>query len=306
VTEARELVIGGRRLRLTNPDKILWPGSRFTKADLLAYHLQISPVILDHIRARPLTLGRWPDGVEEEGWIQTSCHNHPEWMRTHPVPRQRGTGPGRDYCVIEDEAGLAWLSNLGTIELHPLLSAVPEVERPLVLVVDLDPGPGTGPPDVAAVALEVRAALHDAGLTSLVKTSGARGLHVVVPLARGPSYADTKWFARALAEALARRRPDRVTARMGKAERLGRIFVDWSQNDQHKSTVAAYSLRAMAWPSPSLPITWDEVEAAAVDRLRLRFDAADVPGRLDRLGDLHASASRGAGGQHLPDPSLLE
>jgi bifunctional non-homologous end joining protein LigD len=279
--------VGGRQVRFTNPAKVLWPAAGFTKADLLAYYRAIAPTFVAHIAARPLTLGRWPDGTEALGWLQTTCPHPPGWIPTHPVARQKGSGPGRDYCIVNEEAALVWVVNLGTIEFHGLLSRLPDAERPDTLLFDLDPGDGAGIAECCAVALRLREILAGAGLEAVAKTSGQAGLHVAVPLAAGSAtYSLTKTYARATAAALVADRPDLVVDRMRRSERQGKVFIDWSQNDQHKSTVAPYSLRATPWPLASTPITWEEVEAGAAGRYPLLFDAAAVRRRLDTIGDL--------------------
>lgn len=293
--------VDGRRLRLSNPDKVLWPGTGMTKRGLLDYYLRLMPVILPHIRRRPLTLGRWPDGVEEVGWLQTSCHHHPEWMATHPVPRQRpGRGPGRDYCVVDEPAGLVWLANLATIELHPLLARSPAVDQPDVVVFDLDPGEGTTILTCAQVALWLREDLAAQGLAGYPKTSGALGLHVYVPLGPGHTYAQTKGFARAVAARLAGAHADLVVDKMDRSLRRGRVLIDWSQNDQNKSTVAPYSLRATRWPLVSTPVRWEEIEAALChdDARALYFLADTLADRLEDHDDLFGPVL--AGSQSLP------
>jgi bifunctional non-homologous end joining protein LigD len=280
------LEIDGRAVRFTNPDKVLWPATGTTKRDLLDYYRAVAPVLLSHIAHRPLTLGRWPDGIDELGWLQTTCHHHPDWIPTHPVARRRGGGLSRDYCLLNEEAALVWAVNLATIEFHPLLSRVPETGRPDAVLFDLDPGEGVSMEGCSRVALWLRDLLAEAGLEGWPKTSGQAGLHVAVPVRTGPGYAETKRFAREMAARLAAEHPGLVVDRMERSRRRGRVFIDWSQNDEHKSTVAPYSLRALPWPSPSTPLHWEEVEAAAAGRWPLVFDAAALLRRLDAAGDL--------------------
>src|SRR5215212_9363765 len=182
------LTIDGRAVRITNPDRILWPETGTTKRQLVEYYLRMAPVVLPHVRGRALTLGRWPEGVDHTGWLQADCRGRPEWLPVHEtVTKKRG---GRfAYCMVEDRAGLAWIANLGTIELHPFLALARDPEEPLSLVVDLDPGPPAGLIDCARVAIEVRRRLEADGLRPLVKVSGMLGLHVVAPLGRGHSFA---------------------------------------------------------------------------------------------------------------------
>jgi bifunctional non-homologous end joining protein LigD len=280
----------GRALRLTNLTKILWPDVGFTKGDMLDYYVRVAPVLLPHLAGRPLTLARFPDGVDGPGWFQTSCPHPPPWMETVPVPSARSGGAGRDYCLVNDLASLVWVANLAAVELHPLLSCAPRLAQPTSVVLDLDPGPPAGLLEAAAVALFARDVLDTLGLDSYPKTSGWAGVHVHVPLNTPVTYEQTKPFARAVARLLAERHPDRVVDRMGLARRSGKVFVDWSQNHANKSTAAVYSLRAQAMPMVSTPLTWEEVEAAvaADDEDRLVFDAADVMARIERHGDLFA------------------
>jgi bifunctional non-homologous end joining protein LigD len=280
------LDIGGRTVRFTNPDKVLWPDTGTTKGELLDYYLTVAPVLLPHLEQRPLTLGRWPDGVDAQGWFQTTCPHPPEWIPTHPVPSRRGTGAGRNYCVVNEAAALVWVVNLAGIELHPLLARRPEVDRPTSVMFDLDPGPGASPGACATTALVVRDTLAGYGLRSFPKTSGWSGLHVVVPLAPTHPYTETKRFARGLARRLAQTHPELVVDRSDRSLRSGRVLIDWSQNDQHKSTAAPYSVRALAFPSVSTPLRWEEVEHAAAGAAPLFFDAAAVRRRLDEHGDL--------------------
>jgi bifunctional non-homologous end joining protein LigD len=278
--------VGGRTVRFSNPDKVLWPATGTTKRDLLEYYLAVAAVLLPHLANRPLTLGRWPDGTGELGWLQTTCHHHPEWIPTHPVPRRRGTGPGRDYCLVNEEAALVWVVNLAAIELHPLLACVPDTTQPTSVMFDLDPGPDVSLRACCVVALRIRDALAAQGLEGFPKTSGAAGLHVVVPIRPGHTYAQTKAFARAAAARLTREDPSLVVDRMERARRQGRIFIDWSQNDERKSTVAPYSARAMTWPTVSTPLRWDEVEEGAVGDRPLVFGLDAVVRRLESMGDL--------------------
>jgi bifunctional non-homologous end joining protein LigD len=297
-TEAAIIEVGGRAVRFTNPSKVLWPASGTTKGDLLDYYRSVAPVLLPHIARRPMTLGRWPDGTGELGWLQTTCPHPPGWIPTHRAPPRRGTGPGRNYCLVNDEAALVWAVNLATVEFHPLLARVPDTGRPDQLLFDLDPGEGVSIAACCAVALRLRAALATDGLEAFPKTSGQAGLHLVVPLRPGPGYAATKSYVRALAGRLAAAEPDLVVDRMDRTLRQRKVFIDWSQNDERKSTVAPYSLRATPWPLVSTPLRWSEVEDGAAGRRSLLFDRAAVLRRLDEAGDIFESVLRSA--QDLP------
>jgi bifunctional non-homologous end joining protein LigD len=282
----RVLEIAGRAVRFTNEDKVLWPETGTTKGDLLDYYLTVAPVLLPHLEERPLTLGRWPDGVDVEGWFQTTCPAPPEWIPTHPVAPGPRTRRPRNYCVVNEVAALVWVVNLAGIEMHPLLARRAAVDQPTTLVFDLDPGPSTSRRTCAAVALLVRDTLAGHSLRSFAKTSGAAGLHVFAPLAATHRYAETKAFVRALARRLAESHPDVVVDRQDRSLRTGRVLIDWSQNDEHKSTAAAYSVRALGFPSVSTPLRWEEVEACADGATSLMFDIGTVRRRLDHHGDL--------------------
>ena len=276
-----EVEVGGRAVRLSNLDKVLWPEAGFTKGGLLDYYGKAAPVLLSHVAERPVTLARFPDGVDRYGWYQTNCRGRPDWMRTRRIRDQ-------EYCVLNDLPSLLWAANMGTIELHPFLARSDRIEEPDVVVFDLDPGPPAGIVDCCRVALWLREALAEEGLASFPKTSGSIGLHVYVPLNSPATYGETKPFARRVARALGRRHPDSVVDEMAKRLRGAKVFLDWGQNDAAKSTIAPYSLRAMTWPTASAPVGWDEVEQAAAEARSdlLAFGPREALDRLDRLGDL--------------------
>ncbi|HEU0035923.1 MAG TPA: hypothetical protein VFQ53_35170 [Kofleriaceae bacterium] len=235
-------------------------------------------MLLPHLAGHALHLGRWPDGVDHPGWFQANCRGAPAWLRTHVVTGKRGQT--LRYCVIDDVPSLLWAANLGTLELHPFQAAIDRPDEPRAIVFDLDPGPGCGLRECAHAALALREAL--APLACFVKTSGVKGLHVFVPLNGGATYAEVKPFARAVAQQLAARHPATLTDRMARAERAGRVFVDTSQNDPGKQTVAPYSLRATSVPLVSAPLAWSELEAPG------HASPAIVLERIARHGDLFA------------------
>jgi bifunctional non-homologous end joining protein LigD len=277
-----------RAVKQSNRDKVLYPKAGFTKGDAIDYYAAIAPAMVPHLQGRPVTLKRYPNGVEDEFFYEKQCPSHrPDWVRTVPVP---ASGKTIDFCVVDDAPTLLWLANLAALELHTSLSRAEALGSPTMLVFDLDPGPGTGILDCAEVALWVRDAFASLGLRTFVKTSGSKGLHAQVPLNSGATYAQTKPFARAVAELMAKHHGDRVVSRMTKRLREGRVLVDWSQNDEHKTTVSAYSLRARERPTVSTPVTWDEVESAldAGDEDALRFEAPQVVERVREHGDLLA------------------
>jgi bifunctional non-homologous end joining protein LigD len=286
-----EVTVEGRTLRLTNLDKVLYPHTGFTKGDLIGYYAAIAPVLLPHLRDRPLTLKRYPDGVEGEHFYEKQCPAHrPEWVQTTAVWSGR-TEREIDYCLCQDLPTLVWLGNLADLELHPSLSHADALERPSTLAFDLDPGPPAGIVQCCEVALDLRDMFAELGLRAFAKTSGLTGMQVYVPLNQHDvAYGQTKPFARAVADLLARRRPRLVVSHMVKAARRGKVLIDWSQNDEHKTTVAVYSPRASESPTVSTPVSWDEVASCrdAEDPALLAFAPTKVLERVREHGDLFA------------------
>jgi bifunctional non-homologous end joining protein LigD len=281
------LDVEGRRVPVTNLEKVLWPESGLTKRDLLDYYIRVAPTLLPHLRGRPLTLRRFPDGVHGVSWHQNECRGEPEWLTVFET-----TGRERPlrFCVVDDLASLVWVANQAAIELHPFSWHVDAPRRPTQLVFDLDPGPPAGLLHCARTALALRDLLTELGLDSLVKTSGSLGLHVYVPLGSPHDGEEAKAFAKVVSRALAESRPDEVVFDVQKSRRAGKVYVDWLQNDPTRQTVAPYSLRGLPWPTVALPVTWQEVEeaVAAEDGGRLVFLHSDVAERIERLGDLFA------------------
>src|SRR3954451_4016439 len=252
------LDVGGRRLSIRNLDRVVFPRAGTTKAALLDYYVRIAGVLLPHLRERLLHLHRYPEGVEGPRFWQKACPEHrPDWVETAPV-WSRDKQADIDYCVANDVATLLWAVNLGSIELHTSLHTRADEHRPTTLAFDLDPGPGVDIVGCAEVALTLRDVLGGMRLRAWVKTSGSKGLQVYVPLNTDVTYAQTKPAARAIAEAMEARRPDRVVSRMARALRPGKVLIDWSQNTEHKSMVCAYSVRAKERPTVSTPVAWDE------------------------------------------------
>jgi bifunctional non-homologous end joining protein LigD len=292
--KSAEIEVEGRTLKLSNLDKPLYPGG-FTKAEVLRYYAAIAPVVLPHWRDHPMTLKRYPNGVEEKAFFQKNADKHrPEWVATTTVPHGRKEGT-LEYVLVNDLPTLLWAANLAAIELHPSLSlgdpaAEYGVTGPRALVFDLDPGPGASIVDCCRVAMAVRDVLARFDLQAFPKTSGSKGLQLYAPLAADASYDETKPFARWLARFLETHLPDLVVSKMAKELRDRKVLIDWSQNDQAKTTVGVYSLRARPRPSVSTPITWDEVEAceASDDPETLVFLADEVLARVARDGDLFA------------------
>ncbi len=280
-----EVGIDGRRLKLSNLDKVLYPAGGFTKGQVIDYYQRIAPLILPHLEDRPLTMKRYPDGVEGGFFYEKQCPSHrPEWMETAPVTTSSKI---INFCIASDVASLVWLANMASIEIHPLLAKRSDIQRPTKLTFDLDPGPPADITTCSKVALLLREVFDQLGLVAFPKTSGSKGMQIEVPLNSDVSYEETKPFALALVLLLESRHDDLVVSKMEKALRPGKVLIDWSQNDDSKTTVAAYSLRAKSQPTVSTPVTWDEV-AACADGKVLSFTTDEVLARVETLGDLQA------------------
>lgn len=290
MSKRTELKVAGKSLPVSNLDKVLYPEVGFTKAQVIDYYIRIAPAILPHLKKRPITLKRYPDGVDGFFFYEKQCPSHrPKWVKTTPVPASREGGK-IDYCVLDDLPALVWAANLADLELHTFLHRAPAITRPTALAFDLDPGAPADIINCCKVALWLREIFDELGLKSFPKTSGSKGLQMYVPLNTATNYAKTKAFAHALAERLEREHPREVVSKMSKALRKGKVFIDWSQNDDHKTTINVYSLRARAHPTVSTPVTWKEVEAAAKkgDAKRLVFETEEVLKRVEKEGDLFA------------------
>jgi bifunctional non-homologous end joining protein LigD len=298
--------IEGRHLKLSNLDKVLYPESGFTKGQVIDYYTRIAPALLTHLRGRPLTLKRYPNGVSDKFFYEKNCPKHrPPWVATTPIFGGR-KNEMMDYCVANDLPTVVWMANLAALELHPSLSRTPEIQRPTMVVFDLDPGPPAGLVECCRVALLVRGVLDDLGLATFAKTSGSKGLQLYVPLNTPATYDDTKQFAHALARMLEAEHPQLVLSLMKKELRTGKVFIDWSQNDEHKTTISVYSLRARPRPTVSTPVTWAEVEQAAEpgNADSLVFEAGDVLERVAADGDLFAPLNQLE--QTLPKPPAAD
>jgi bifunctional non-homologous end joining protein LigD len=285
-----EVLARGRTLRLSNRDKVLYPATGFTKGDMIDYYAALAPVLVPHLAGRPLTFKRYPDGVDAQHFYEKRCPRHrPDWVRTAPIYSERQQDP-IDYCLLEDLPTLIWVANLASIELHPSLSLARAIDTPTALVFDLDPGEPAGLRECCRVALLIRDIFEDLGLTVLAKTSGSKGMQVYLPLNTPLRYEDTKPFARAVAQLLEKQHPLLVLSRMTKRLRPGKVFVDWSQNDPHKTTVSVYSLRARQRPTISTPLTWEEVAQGARRRKEptLSAEPQAMLKRIQRHGDLFA------------------
>ncbi len=280
--------IQGKNLKLSNLEKVLYPAAGFTKKDVIDYYARIAPAIIPHLAGRALTRKRYPDGVEGEPFFEKNAPMHkPDWVKTAPIwsGRNRRTV---NYIVADDLPTLVWLANLAALELHPSLALASDITCPTEMVFDLDPGPPANIVQCAQVGMWLREIFEHFGLQSFPKTSGSKGLQIYVPLNTPVTYEVTKMFSHALAQLLEHDHPDLVLSEMSKQARTGKVFVDWSQNDEHKTTIAVYSLRARERPTASTPVTWEEVEKALKkkDASSLVFEAKQVVARFEKLGDL--------------------
>jgi bifunctional non-homologous end joining protein LigD len=287
-----EAAVTKLRVPLSNLDKVLYPAGRFTKADVIHYYFAIAPFILPHLKNRPVTLKRFPDGMTGESFYEKDAPSFtPAWVKRTPVPRRDRSLPPIQYILVNDVRTLVWLANLACLELHPFLHRAPELDRPTHIVFDLDPGEGVNILACAEVAVLLKEVLEKVRLKAFPKVSGSKGLQIYLPLNTSVTYAETQPFAKALAELLARQHPDRVVSEMAKALRRGKVFVDWSQNTDHKTTVSVYSLRAgNVHPYVSVPVTWEELTKALKknDPEVLYWEAKEVLARVKKRGDLFA------------------
>ncbi len=281
--------VEGRELTLSNLDKVLYPAAAFHKADVIDYYRRIAPAMLPHLAGRPPTLVRAPDGPGGNRFYEKNCPGHrPRWVATAP-PGLEATG-GTRGCLVHDIASLIWLANLAALELHTHQWRLDDPDHPTAMVIDLDPGAPATIVDCCRVALDLHATLEQLGLVCVAKTSGGKGLHLSVPVVgSGAGDEQTKRFALALGQLLESRDPKRVLVDMTRAKRAGKVFVDWSQNDRHKTTVCAYSLRLHDRPTVSTPVTWDEIADTATPD-DLTFEARDVVARYESLGDVYADS----------------
>jgi bifunctional non-homologous end joining protein LigD len=287
MSETQELDFKGRTVTVTSLDKEFYPKAGFTKGQMIDYYLRAAPVLLPHVKNRAITLKRYPDGVDGLFFYEKQCPKHaPKWLKTTDVKRSDGTII--HYCLLNDTASLIWAANIANLELHPFLHHATAPTRPRSIVFDLDPGPPADVIDCCRTAIQIRDLFSAIGLESFIKTSGSKGLQLVVPLNTAVTYSRTKAFAHAVADALAERFPDKIVSDMKKDLRKGKVLIDWSQNDDSKTTVCVYSLRAKDSPTASTPVTWQEIERA-LKRCQpslITFEAAETLKRIAKHGDL--------------------
>jgi bifunctional non-homologous end joining protein LigD len=297
--------VQGKQLKLSNLEKVLYPAAGFTKQQVIDYYVRIAPAMLPHLAGRALTRKRYPNGVDAEFFYEKNAPQHrPDWVKTAPIWSE-GNHRTVHYILANDLPTLVWLANLAAIELHPSLALAKDITCPTMMVFDLDPGPPADIVQCCQVGLWLREIFEHFGLQSFPKTSGSKGLQIYVPLNTSIKYESTKTFAHALAQLLEQEHPDMVVSDMKKKIRTGKVFVDWSQNDEHKTTVAVYSLRARERPTVSTPVSWEEVEACLKkkDANRLVFEAGQTVARVEKMGDLFAPLLELE--QRLPDRKQL-
>ena len=286
--EQTQLKVNGRSLTVSNLNKVLYPKTGFTKGQLIDYYIRIAPVLLPHLKDRPLTMKRYPDGVDKPFFYEKNCPSHrPSWVKTAKVWSE-GNQREMQYCLVQDLPTLVWAANLADIELHTSLAHKKNVSRPTMMVFDLDPGAPADIVQCCQVGLWLRELLAAMKLKSWAKTSGSKGLQIYVPLNTATTFDHTKNVSRILAEHLEHEHPKAVVSKMSKALRTGKVFVDWSQNDEHKTTINVYSLRAKDEPTASTPVTWEEVTKALKkkDASSLVFRSDQLLKRVQKLGDL--------------------
>jgi bifunctional non-homologous end joining protein LigD len=283
-----ELIVEDRKIQVSNLDKVLYPKVGFTKGHVIDYYIRIAPVLLPHLKDRPLTMKRYPDGVDGQFFYEKNCPSHrPKWVTTAKVWSE-GNNRMMEYCLAQDLPTLVWAANLADLELHTSLSRKNNIKRPTMMVFDLDPGAPADIVQCCQVGLSLRDLLGKMKLKSFAKTSGSKGLQVYVPLNTSVTYDQTKDLSRGLAQHLEGEHRDLVTSNMSKAVRKGKVFVDWSQNDEHKTTICVYSLRAREEPTVSTPVLWDEVATCLKKKKAnlLKFRSDKVITRVDKMGDL--------------------
>lgn len=282
-TNDAEVVIDGRAVRLTNLQKVFWPAAGFTKGDLLRYYAAIAPVLLPHLTDRAMVMKRYPHGIEGEFFFMKRAPSpRPEWIETCSIAH--GSGNVIDFPIVQDLASLLWVVNLGCIDLNPWYARCDDVHRPDFLHFDLDPVPGANFQRVLETALIVRDALTELGMHSVAKTTGSKGIHIYVPIVRGPTQKQVWTLAKQLAQSLEQAHPKLITAEYRIAKRpRGRVLVDYNQNAWGRTLASVYSVRPKPLASVSAPVTWKEVErGVAIEDFRLD----NMPARVKRLGDL--------------------
>jgi bifunctional non-homologous end joining protein LigD len=288
MSKKAELIVEDRKIQVSNLDKVLYPKVGFTKGQVIDYYIRIAPMLLPHLKDRPLTMKRYPDGVEGEFFYEKNCPVHrPKWVKTARVWSESNNRM-MNYCLAQDLPTLVWAANLADLELHTSLARKNNIKRPTMMVFDLDPGAPADIVQCCQVGIWLSDLLLKMKLKSFAKTSGSKGLQVYVPLNSSVTFDQTKDLSRALAQHLETNHDDLVTSNMSKAVRKEKVFVDWSQNDEHKTTICVYSLRAKEEPTVATPVTWDEVQNCLKKKEAglLKFRPEKVLARVEKFGDL--------------------
>jgi bifunctional non-homologous end joining protein LigD len=290
MTKKETLQVEGKSVPVSNLEKVYYPKAGFTKGEVISYYIKIAPLLLPHLAGRPLTMKRYPNGVDAPFFYEKQCPKpRPSFVKTTKVARHHEPGE-IEYCLVNNLPTLVWAANLGDLELHTFLSKAPHVHKPTQIVFDLDPGPPADAVQCAQVALWIKEMFDNLGLQIFVKSSGSKGMQVYVPLNTSATYATTSPFAKAVAQTLERAHPELVVSDMKKVLRKGKVLVDWSQNSETKTTVSVYSLRAKERPFVSMPLEWAEVEACLRKKNAslIFFEAAEALKRAEKKGDLFA------------------
>ncbi|MEN6385937.1 MAG: non-homologous end-joining DNA ligase [Phycisphaerales bacterium] len=283
--ESKTITIEGKKLTLTNLSKVLYPQTGFTKAGVIDYYYKMANYILPHLHERPVTLKRYPQGVDAEHFYQKNCPLHkPDWIKTSKPDDYFK----ENFCLVNDLPSLIWIENLASIEIHTLLSTTRNLERPTMLVFDLDPGEPAGLLDCLKVAIVMRDMLAGLGLKTFPKTSGGKGLHFYLPLNTVVTFEQTGSFAKTVAQIMEKHFPDLVVSKMNKDLRKGKVFVDWSQNSRHKTTATVYTLRARSQPTVSMPVSWQDIENALKNNSpdKLIYTAEHAIKKVQKDGDI--------------------
>jgi len=293
--EKQEVQVAGRTVPLSNQDKVMFPAAGFTKAQVIDYYVRAWPFLRPHLKNRPVTLKRYPNGIEGKHFYEKDAPGFtPEWIETFPVPRRDG-GPDIRYVVVNDLPTMVWCANLANLEIHPFLHRVPKLGQPTSLVFDLDPGEGVDILACGRVAMLLKTLFEKLKLEIFPKVSGSKGMQVYAPLNTAVTYEETQPFARAVAQLLEREHPDLVVSEMAKTARHNKVFIDWSQNSDFKTTVSVYSLRAKRpLPYVSMPVTWDELKRALKksDPKMLEWQSGAALTRMEKSGDLFEPVSK--------------
>lgn len=290
MTAKTKITIEDREMSVSNLDKVLYPSVGFTKGQVIDYYARIADVMVPHLAGRPVTRKRYPDGVDADFFFEKNCPSYkPDWIQIIPMATEANGGITK-FCGVSDSASLVWLANLAALEIHPQLQKLPDLNTPSFMVFDLDPGEPATVVECSKIAMRIRDLFANFSIECFAKTSGKKGMQVYVPLNTPVTFAETSALAKAVGQLLEKQSPNEVLTDMTRALRTGKVFIDWSQNNRIKTTIAVYSLRANERPTVSTPLAWHEVEECAnkKDAQLLVFDSESVLERVEKYGDLFA------------------